>query len=100
VKPSKGSQGWQITKVTTVLEHVIDSANNRAAFSRAGLPINARIYPLVSLMKTSELVNTTNSCMLPDAHQSQKGDNGADGGRNVSRILIFGFLNRASFPAN
>jgi hypothetical protein len=51
-------------------------------------------------MKTSEPINTTNSSMLPNAHYSQESYDGADGGRNASRIPIFGFLNKASFPTN
>jgi hypothetical protein len=59
-----GSQAWQIAKLIKALEHATDSSNNRAAFERADVRINPRVFPPVALVESRQLIEMIDT--LPD----------------------------------
>jgi hypothetical protein len=56
VNRPEGSQAWQIAKFVKALKHATDSFNNRAAFNRAELKINPRVFPAVPLVEPRQLI--------------------------------------------
>jgi hypothetical protein len=62
----EGSQAWQIAKLMEALEHATDSFNNRAAFKRAGLRINPRVFPPVAFVESRQLIEMIDASVLPD----------------------------------
>jgi hypothetical protein len=93
-----GSQVLEITKLMRALERATDSTNNHAAFRRAGLTVNLRIFPPVASVDSRKLNGIIDSSTLPD---SSEGDgNGEPSGhrRQTCPIPVFGFLNEDNFP--
>jgi hypothetical protein len=80
------------------LERATDSTNNRAAFRRAGLMINLRIFPPVASVNSRKLNGIIDSSTLPDSSE-EDGNNVPSGHQRQTRpISVFGFLNEANFP--
>jgi hypothetical protein len=96
-RPEK-SQVWQITKLMKALEHATDSANNRAAFKRAGLLINPRMFPPVAIVGSGKLSEIIDSSSLPETSGSDESHErapDASGGRSAP---VFEFLTVHYFP--
>jgi hypothetical protein len=64
-----GSQVWEITKLMRALKCATDSTNNRAAFRRAGLTVNLRIFHPVASIDSRKLNAIIDSSTLPDSFE-------------------------------
>jgi hypothetical protein len=80
------------------LERATDSTNNHAAFKRAGLAVNLRIFPPVASVDSRKLNGIIDSLTLPDNSEGDGNSQSSGHQRQNHPIPVFGFLNEASFP--
>jgi hypothetical protein len=93
-----GSQVWEITKLMRALKRTTDSTNDRAAFRRAGLTVNLRIFPPVTLVDSRKLNGIIDSSTLPDSSEGDGNSEPSGHQRQTRPIPFLGFLNEANFP--
>jgi hypothetical protein len=92
-----GSQVWEIIKLMRALERATDSTNNRAAFRRAGLTVNLRIFPPVALVNSHKVNEIIDSSTLPGSSVEDGNSEPSGHQRQTRPIPVFGFLNEVNF---
>jgi hypothetical protein len=98
VRRSFGSQVWEITKPMRGLERATNSTNNRAAFRRAGLTANLRIFPPVASVDSRKLNGIIDSSTWPGRSEGDGNSEPSGHQRQTPPIPVSGFLNEVNFP--
>jgi hypothetical protein len=85
-------------RLMRALDGTTDSTENRAAFRRAGLTVNLRIFPPIASVDFRKLKGLIDSSTLPDSSDGHGNSEPSGHQRRTRPIPVFGFLNEAHFP--